>query len=72
MLPVFLGNRHCKDIVGLELPANNLSPYEECPSENEANKRCPQLKKREREGKLLKKIIGMLVLPIPETNILVI
>ena len=57
-------------MVGLGLSATILPPYEECLSKNEAIKRCPELRGRER--KLLKKNIGMLDLAAPEANILVI
>lgn len=70
MLPPSLGNRHCKVLVGLELPEIILPPYKEHLSENEAKKRCPELRGRER--KLLKKSIGMLDLATPEADMLVI
>ena len=44
MLPPSLGNRHCKVMVGLGLPAIILPPYKKYLSESEAKKRCPELR----------------------------
>jgi len=49
MLPPSLGNRHCKVMVGLGLPAIILPPYKKYLYESEAKKRCPELRERERE-----------------------
>lgn len=57
-------------MVGLGMSEIILPPYKKYLSENEAKKRCPELRGIER--KLLKKSIGMLDLATPEADMLVI